>query len=82
MIVTILDLITGSLWPYLAAGFAALAGIAGMYLKGRGDAKRARKLQDMQGYAKTRKAIDDAEIYGDDVNASIRWLRERDSNKP
>lgn len=40
VIAFLIDQITGGIWPYLVAGFTALIGIAGLYFKGRGDAKR------------------------------------------
>ena len=61
---------------------AWVLGIGATYLKGRADARAKRKVQDLQSYADTRKAIDDAEIHGDDPDAARRWLSERDANKP
>jgi hypothetical protein len=39
----VIDLLTGGLWPYIAAAGAALAAIGAAYFKGRSDAKAKRK---------------------------------------
>ena len=54
------DMITGlvpNLWGYVAAAGAALLGILGIYVKGRGDAKAK---SDAAALKKTVKGADDA----------------------
>lgn len=64
------------LWLY-GIGIALL-GVVGAYLAGRKQAKDAAKVQDLKDYAKTRKAMDDAEAaMGDDPAVLRGWLHER-----
>lgn len=71
----------GDLWPYLIAALAALAGGAGLYLKGGSNAKAKAETRDLREHIATREKIDEADIVGDDPSAAARWLRERDANQ-
>lgn len=60
---------------------AWVLGIGATYLKGRADARAKRKVQDLQSYADTRKAIDDADAsISHDPGVLRDWLRARDPN--
>lgn len=65
------------LWGYLA-GFVALIGsVVGLYLKGRGDGRRAGQARDNADYRKTRERMDHAEGAADDADAARERLRQR-----
>lgn len=70
----------GDLWPYLIAALAALAGGAGLYLKGGSNAKAKAETRDLRGNIETRERMDDAEIY-DDPDLARRWLQSRDPDQ-
>lgn len=64
------------LWLY-GIGIALL-GVVGAYIAGRRQASETAKVQDLKDYAKTRKAMDDAEANFDgDPDLARRWLHER-----
>ena len=79
------DLISGlvpNLWGYLAAAGAAIAAIAGVYFKGRSDAKAKADLRDLKGFKKTTERMQDADAaMGDDPAVLRDSLRKRDPNK-
>ena len=79
------DLITGlvpNLWGYLAAAGAAIAAIAGVYFKGRSDAKAKRDLRDLKANAKTIEEVL-RETPSDDSADDIRdRMRRRAGRKP
>ena len=70
----------GDLWPYLIAALAALAGGAGLYLKGGSNAKAKAETRDMREHIETRERMDDAEIH-DDPDLARRWLQSRDPDQ-
>lgn len=77
MIDAALSMITGTLWPYIAAAFAALAGMVAVYAKGRKDAKNKQEKEQADAYRETRKRVDAADTGGDDDE----WLRKRAGRK-
>ena len=73
MIRAILDLLRALVAPVV--GWLA-------WRKGKADARAETALEAAERYAKTRKAMDDADaIVGDDPAAARRWLSERDPAK-
>ena len=76
------DMISGlvpNLWGYLAAAGAAIAAIAGVYFKGRSDAKAKADLRDLKGFKKTTERMQDADAaMGDDPAVLRDSLRKRD----
>lgn len=84
MIATLLS----TLWPYLLAGLAALAGAAGLYLKGRGDgAARAKtaglrktiaaKDEQLEMHREATQAERDAAALSDEAarKEALKWAR-------
>jgi len=72
-------LILGGLWRPLLA----VLGAAGLYAKGRADAKAKADLRDLKGFKKTTERIQDADAaMGDDPAVLRDSLRQRDPNKP
>ena len=68
----------GGAWKWLAAG----AGLIGLYLKGRADAKAKAEVRDLKGFKKTTERMQDADAaMGDDPAALREWLRKRDPDK-
>ena len=83
MIWTILKTLIPGAWKWLAAAGAAVLSIAGIYLKGRADAKAKADMRDLKGFKKTTERIQDADAaMGDDPAALREWLRKRDADKP
>ena len=79
MISFIWRLILGGLWKPLLA----VLGAAGLYVKGRRDAKAKADLRDLKGFKKTTERIQDADAaMGDDPAVRRDSLRQRDPNKP
>ena len=79
MIGFIWRLILGGLWKPLLA----VLGAAGLYVKGRRDAKAKADLRDLKGFKKTTERIQDADAaMGDDPAVLRDSLRQRDPNKP
>ena len=79
MIGVIWKLILGGLWRPLLA----VLGAAGLYVKGRADAKAKADLRDLKGFKKTTERIQDADAaMGDDPAVLRDSLRQRDPNKP
>ena len=79
MIAFIWKLILGGLWKPLLA----VLGAAGLYVKGRRDAKAKADLRDLKGFKKTTERIQDADAaMGDDPAVLRDSLRQRDPNKP
>lgn len=79
MIGVIWKLILGGLWKPLLA----VLGAAGLYAKGRADAKAKADLRDLKGFKKTTERIQDADAaMGDDPAVLRDSLRQRDPNKP
>lgn len=79
MIAFIWKLILGGLWRPLLA----VLGAAGVYVKGRADAKAKADLRDLKGFKKTTERIQDADAaMGDDPAVLRDSLRQRDPNKP
>jgi hypothetical protein len=79
MIAFIWRLILGGLWRPLLA----VLGAAGLYAKGRADAKAKADLRDLKGFKKTTERIQDADAaMGDDPAVLRDSLRQRDPNKP
>lgn len=79
MIGIIWKLILGGLWRPLLA----VLGAAGVYVKGRADAKAKADLRDLKGFKKTTERIQDADAaMGDDPAVLRDSLRQRDPNKP
>lgn len=67
-------IILAALWKPVAAIF----GLWAIRADAKRDQRRETALQAAERYAKTRKALDDADqIVGDDPAASRRWLHER-----
>ncbi len=72
-------LILGGLWRPLLA----VLGAAGLYVKGRADAKAKADLRDLKGFKKTTERMQDADAaMGDDPAVLRDSLRQRDPNKP
>jgi hypothetical protein len=72
-------LILGGLWRPLLA----VLGAAGLYVKGRADAKAKADLRDLNGFKKTTERMQDADAaMGDDPAVLRDSLRQRDPNKP
>ena len=65
-------------WKPIAAILAAW----GLRADARRDARVQAKLDAAAGYINTTKAVNDAEIHGNDPDAARRWLSERDAGKP
>ena len=79
MIALIWKLILGGLWRPLLA----VLGAAGVYVKGRADAKAKADLRDLKGFKKTTERMQDADAaMGDDPAVLRDSLRQRDPNKP
>lgn len=79
MIGVIWKLILGGLWKPLLA----VLGAAGLYAKGRADAKAKADLRDLKGFKKTTERMQDADAaMGDDPAVLRDSLRQRDPNKP
>ena len=79
MIGVIWKLILGGLWKPLLA----VLGAAGVYVKGRADAKAKADLRDLKGFKKTTERIQDADAaMGDDPAVLRDSLRQRDPDKP
>ena len=79
MIALIWKLILGGLWRPLLA----VLGAAGVYVKGRADAKAKREIQDLKGFKETTERMQDADAaMGDDPAVLRDSLRQRDPNKP
>ena len=79
MIGVIWKLILGGLWRPLLA----VLGAAGLYVKGRADAKAKADLRDLKGFKKTTERMQDADAaMGDDPAVLRDSLRQRDPNKP
>ena len=79
MIAFIWRLILGGLWKPLLA----VLGAAGVYVKGRADAKAKADLRDLKGFKKTTERMQDADAaMGDDPAVLRDSLRQRDPNKP
>ena len=79
MISFIWKLILGGLWRPLLA----VLGAAGIYAKGRADAKAKADLRDLKGFKKTTERMQDADAaMGDDPAVLRDSLRQRDPNKP
>jgi hypothetical protein len=79
MIAFIWKLILGGLWRPLLA----VLGAAGVYVKGRADAKAKADLRDLKGFKKTTERMQDADAaMGDDPAVLRDSLRQRDPNKP
>lgn len=78
MIAFIWKLILGGLWRPLLA----VLGAAGVYVKGRADAKAKADLRDLKGFKKTTERMQDADAaMGDDPAALREWLRKRDPDQ-
>ena len=61
----------------------AVLGAAGVYVKGRADAKAKDDLRDLKGFKKTTERMQDADAaMGDDPAVLRDSLRQRDPNKP
>ena len=79
MIALIWKLILGGLWRPLLA----VLGAAGLYAKGRADAKAKADLRDLKGFKKTTERMQDADAaMGDDPAVLRDSLRQRDPDKP
>ena len=79
MIAFIWKLILGGLWRPLLA----VLGAAGVYVKGRADAKAKDDLRDLKGFKKTTERMQDADAaMGVDPAVLRDSLRQRDPNKP
>ena len=79
MIALIWKLILGGLWRPLLA----VLGAAGLYVKGRADAKAKADLRDLKGFKKTTERMHDADAaMGDDPAVLRDSLRQRDPDKP
>ena len=79
MIAFIWKLILGGLWKPLLA----VLGAAGVYVKGRADAKAKADLRDLKGFKKTTERMQDADAaMGDDPAVLRDSLRQRNPDKP
>ncbi len=76
-----IDLILGNVWPYVIAAFTAFAGVAGVYFKGRADAKAKRKADEMQAHKETVERVLDETPSADPADDIRKRLRER-AGKP
>lgn len=61
----------------VAWALAGLAALAGLWVLAKRDARQETALEAAERYAKTRKAIDDAETMGDDPAVLRDWLHKR-----
>lgn len=68
-------MIFGRIRLWLAAAGAAVIAFVGVYLSGRLDAASRSRVRELEGYKDTRKAIDEADIHGDDPAAAREWLQ-------
>ncbi len=76
-----IDLILGNVWPYVIGALTAIAGVAGVYFKGRADAKAKRKadeaartIETLQTAREVKADVD--ETSDDDVRRDLRkWMR-------
>ena len=79
---SILDLITGGIGPYLMAGLAALGALFGAYFKGRRDTNANRDAKDAKAYKTTTERMQDAEAaFGDDPAILRSRMRDRNPNQ-
>ena len=78
MIAFIWKAILGGLWKPILK----VLGLAGVYFKGRADAKAKADLKDLKGFKKTTERMRDADAaMGDDPAVLRDSLRKRDPNK-
>lgn len=63
----------GDFWPYIAGAVAFVAGVLGLYAKGRSDAKAKAVAKDAKAALKTHERIENAKIEKDPDDAR-RWL--------
>ena len=78
------DLISGFLphvWGYIAVAGVALAGLAGVYVKGRADAKAKAEMRDLKSNAKTIEEVL-RETPSDDPADAIRQRMSDRARKP
>ena len=68
-----MSVLLSEFWPYIAGGLAFLAGVFGVYRKGRRDESNKHKIKEMERNHETRKRMDDIDTSGDNAD----WLRER-----
>ena len=76
----ILSLLSGS-WGIVAMVGAAIAAVAGLYIKGRADGTGAANRRIDREYIKARQRIDNADMFDDDPSAAEAWLKSRQDNK-
>ena len=76
------QVIWAALAKWIGLGLAALVGLTGwawtIRRDAKADARRETALQAAERYAKTRKAIDHADLPSDDPAVLRDWLRARD----
>lgn len=62
---------------WLAGAVALVLAVLGAGVAGRREARQEARTEALEGYAKTRKDMDDADTLGDDVGLARRFLHER-----
>jgi len=68
-------MIFGRIRLWLAAAGTAVIAFVAVYISGRLDASSRARTRELEGYKDTRKAIDDADVHGDDPAAAREWLQ-------
>ena len=77
-----IDILLGQFGGWIIAAVSFVIGAAGLYIKGRRDARRGAKLDAAKGYIKTRERMDDAERdLPDDPDQLREWLRRRGAKR-
>ena len=75
MIETLLSLVAPG-WGAIIGAVAGLAGLFGLYVKGRADGANKQKRKAAEDYRKKRKAIDNADTGSGDPDDDARWLHD------
>lgn len=76
LITNLISGVLGGVWGYVVAGAGVVVAFLGAYFKGRSDAKKKAKTEQLERYQGTRKDMDDAEIF-DDPGVAREFLRNR-----
>ena len=75
-----IELILGSVWPYVLGAGGVLVAFVAAYLRGHKNATDGAEKRAADEYIKTRNRMDEANTptHGDDIN---QWLRDRSKSK-
>lgn len=72
-----ISLILGGVWKYVALLIGAIAGLGGIYAKGRADAAAKARLREAEARNEANERINDADVSRGDAAADADWLRDR-----